>query len=376
MDQQKAILNISLTYFSILGLSPFKKIRTVQVSCTIISFLILFVLVFFRFAYEEISFNLVSDTFESSFTIIHVLSKLIALTLNKDTFKELLEKTNRFWYFRNMSSQFQQNFDYSLKILKIAMKVFAIFVSVTAVIFVLRPIIGDSLAINCYVPEKLPMSVFIVFNNLVFFTAAFSVGSFDMFVCVMVVLAYLQLKTLNEVIIRLNLNKIGNRNDEQYCLKRIKMCIDYHNFLYGFLENLSTVVSLTFLIHFTVAPITLCFELFFILKSSKFVEIAKSCFYLTGIVVELLFFYCLPATYLTTESEKMINVIYSSGWQNCDSPRIRKSIIIIMQRMQKPAVLSAGKMFSVNLETCTQVFKMSLSFYTFLRMLEDKSQQK
>jgi hypothetical protein len=51
----------------------------------------------------------------------------------------------------------------------------------------------------------------------------------------------------------------------------------------------------------------------------------------------------------------MINATYNSGWEKCYFLSIRKNIVIMMQRMQKETILSAGKMIPINMETCTNV---------------------
>ncbi|XP_068906389.1 odorant receptor Or2-like [Tenebrio molitor] len=374
MDQQKAVLRISLTFFTILGINPFKKLGKIQVSCIISFLLILFVLVFLRFSYEKVTFALISDTFESTFTIVHVLSKFITLTVVKPTLKELLQITNKFW-FPSVDSQLREEVENVLKILRMLLRSFLVFVTVVIVTFAIRPIFDDTLAISCYTPRSIPRVIFIIFNNLVFAMSAFAVGSFDMFVCAMVVLISVQFKILNRTILSLDLGKIGTRIDERKCLEKMRECVEQHNFLNTFLQNVTTVVSPALLVYFTIAPVVLCFELFFISKSSNFAEIAKSCVYVSGIVIELFFFFCLPATYLMIQTQDMINATYNSGWEKCYFLSIRKNIVIMMQRMQKETILSAGKMIPINMETCTNAFRMALSFYTSLQILDDKTKQ-
>ncbi|KAH0822228.1 hypothetical protein GEV33_000562 [Tenebrio molitor] len=320
MDQQKAVLRISLTFFTILGINPFKKLGKIQVSCIISFLLILFVLVFLRLSYETVTFALISDTFESTFTIVHVLSKFITLTVVKPTLKELLQITNKFW-FPSVDSQLREEVENVLKILRMLLRSFLVFVTVVIVTFAIRPIFDDTLAISCYTPRSIPRVIFIIFNNLVFAVSAFAVGSFDMFVCAMVVLISVQFKILNRTILSLDLGKIGTRIDERKCLEKMRKCVEQHNFL----------------------------------NTSNFAEIAKSCVYVSGIVIELFFFFCLPATYLMIQTEDMINATYNSGWEKCYFLSIRKNIVIMMQRMQKETILSAGKMIPINMETCTNV---------------------
>ncbi|XP_044255232.1 odorant receptor 4-like [Tribolium madens] len=375
MDQQRAIIETSLTFFKVLGIHPWKKMRKIPILCLISSHLLLFVLVYLRFFFEKITFGLISDTIESTFTIIHVLAKFITLVIIKPTIKKLFQTTNSFWLDKKFEANFRHEVDKNLRTLILLLHFFLAFVSIVIVTFAIRPIFDETLAINCYIPEFVPRPIFIVFNNAVFAVSAFAVGSFDMFVCVMVVLITIQFKILNHDILSLDLGKVLTENDEKVCQKKIKVIVDYHDFLDRYLAKVSSIVSPALLVYFTIAPIVLCFELFFMSKSSNFAEIAKSCVYIAGIVIELFFFFCLPATYLMIETEQMITVVYNSGWEKCYFISIRKSLIIMMQRMQKETLLTAGKMIKINLETCTNAFRMALSFYTSLQILDDKSKE-
>ncbi|EFA02867.1 odorant receptor 4 [Tribolium castaneum] len=375
MEQQRAIIETSLTFFKVLGIHPLKTLRKIPVLCLISSHLILFALVCLRFFYEKITFGLISDTFESTFTIVHVLAKFITLVIIKPTIKKLFETTNTFWLGKTFQKEFRHEVDADLRTLGLLLRLFLFFVSIVIVTFAIRPIFDDTLAIHCYVPEFIPRAIFIVFNNAVFAVSAFAVGSFDMFVCVMVVLITVQFKILNYSILGLDLGKVVTENDEKLCQKKIKIIVDYHDFLDRYLAKVSSIVSPALLVYFTIAPIVLCFELFFMSKSSNFAEIAKSCVYILGIVIELFFFFCLPATYLMVQTQLMITTVYNSGWENCYFLSVRKSLIIMMQRMQKETLLTAGKMIKINLETCTNAFRMALSFYTSLQILDDKSRE-
>jgi hypothetical protein len=159
-----------------------------------------------------------------------VLSKFITLTVVKPTLKELLQITNKFW-FPSVDPQLREEVENVLKILRMLLRSFLVFVTVVIVTFAIRPIFDDTLAISCYTPRSIPRVIFIIFNNLVFAVSAFAVGSFDMFVCAMVVLISVQFKILNRTILSLDLGKIGTRIDERKCLEKMRECVEQHNFL-------------------------------------------------------------------------------------------------------------------------------------------------
>lgn len=66
----------------------------------------------------------------------------------------------------------------------------------------------------------------------------------------------------------------------------------------------------------------------------------------------------------------MINATYNSGWEKCYFLSIRKNIVIMMQRMQKETILSAGKMIPINMETCTNVWIVKFAVSIVINLLE------
>ena len=90
--------------------------------------------------------------------------------------------------------------------------------------------------------------------------------------------------------------------------------------------------------------------------TSNLAEIAKSCIYVFGIVIELFFFFYLPATYLMIEvlqhalfqNFKQHFSVWKNGQHHVQHP-LEKFVFF--------TILSVRKMVKINLETRLNVFK-------------------
>ena len=81
-----------------------------------------------------------------------------------------------------------------------------------------------------------------------------------------------------------------------------------------------------------------------------------------------LFIYSLMGTLVTSESEKMANVIWSLGWHDKD-PRIRFYYRHILQRCQKPCKIMALQWVPSSLVSLKSVLSISFNMFSLLRCL-------
>ncbi|RZC38520.1 7tm 6 domain containing protein, partial [Asbolus verrucosus] len=123
----------------------------------------------------------------------------------------------------------------------------------------------------------------------------------------------------------------------------------------SFLNLLNSIVSLTVFLQYVIYAITMCFELYLVSKSTGgFIGVVRSLLYIIGLFVQMLICFCIPSTMLTIEAADTQNVIYETKWYQCPYTSIRKNVIIMMIRLRGDIALTAGNLFFVNLETCTE----------------------
>ncbi|XP_063913073.1 odorant receptor 85c-like [Zophobas morio] len=78
-----------------------------------------------------------------------------------------------------------------------------------------------------------------------------------------------------------------------------------------------------------------------------------------------LLFYCHYGSLLYDENNELMSAIYMGPWYNYDV-RVRKFLLIIMERSKIPLVLTAGKVINLTYATFTSVLKTSYSLIAVL----------
>ncbi|XP_035899159.1 uncharacterized protein LOC118506317 [Anopheles stephensi] len=78
------------------------------------------------------------------------------------------------------------------------------------------------------------------------------------------------------------------------------------------------------------------------------------------------FLYCWLGSRLATQQERLERAIYAKRWYNY--PRNERcSVLTILRQAQKPAVITVGKFFRVNLEEFSRIVNLSYSAYVVLK---------
>lgn len=102
-------------------------------------------------------------------------------------------------------------------------------------------------------------------------------------------------------------------------------------------EKFRSVFALIIFGHFISAAITICCGILDVMLGSGY-NLMIYVFYV-GCVLSQLFIYCYGATQIAEESELIAEAAYFCHWYRAN-PMIRKMILIVMARSQKPVLLS------------------------------------
>ncbi|KAJ3657104.1 hypothetical protein Zmor_016132 [Zophobas morio] len=292
-----------LHLFTFNGINPLKKslAATLLVTLELTSITTTMLLIFTQFFYSDFSMKLFVDSVESLFTTSQLLVKLTTFVVKKREIKILLVQISSFWSLSQFDQKFRQECLGHLKYIKSTVKMFIVLCASVMVFFMFSPVFADRLAIICYVPEFMPRWVFVVYNSWVFGYIGMGVVAFDSFVCTMIFMLHLQYKLLNEKICLMRLEEVRNVDDERVCLQDLRSIIQYHNFLWGFLKQLNSILGITSFIQFILYIISMCFEMYLVSKGSVNLESLKSLFYITTLSFEMMLCFCIPSTYLTSE---------------------------------------------------------------------------
>nr|QAB43920.1 olfactory receptor OR41 [Oedaleus asiaticus] len=116
-----------------------------------------------------------------------------------------------------------------------------------------------------------------------------------------------------------------------------------------------------------------CLQLFQAATRAKRVqELGKTCSYLVT-AFSMLFIYCWFGDDLISESEKLAFSAYDAvtSLQACPAA-IRRSLLLLMARAQRPLHLTAGGFFSLSRESFVAVLNASYSFFAILRNFKEE----
>ncbi|XP_049835059.1 odorant receptor Or2-like [Schistocerca gregaria] len=118
--------------------------------------------------------------------------------------------------------------------------------------------------------------------------------------------------------------------------------------------------------------ISVCFQLYQVAKNAESLQDAgKYSSYLFTMFAEL-FVYCWFADDLISESENVAQAAYDAVPSLLECPTsIKRSLLILMQRAQRPLSLTAAGLFPLSRESFVSIVNVSYSFFAILRNFKE-----
>ncbi|XP_057672909.1 odorant receptor 49b-like [Diorhabda carinulata] len=145
---------------------------------------------------------------------------------------------------------------------------------------------------------------------------------------------------------------------------RIIKCINELQEIYSAFNLVDAVCSVQMLIQYGCAILILCILCYMAPMLEKAGEIFGCVMFLIASLGEIFFFsYCSQT--LTLELQKVAISIYGIQWETYPL-KVQKHIKFLLKRLQKPAVLKAGKMFPIDLNFFNLILQKAYSFYTII----------
>ncbi|KAF7286861.1 hypothetical protein GWI33_003915 [Rhynchophorus ferrugineus] len=153
----------------------------------------------------------------------------------------------------------------------------------------------------------------------------------------------------------------------------IKRNVSFHVELIRATEIIEDIFSYGILSQFAASISVICFTGFELIlfspdTSNYFMLITYGLHllsYMACMVVQVSI-YCSFGHNVMTESSDIGQALYLSNWYMSDLS-IRKELLILMERVKRPIILTAGKLFPLTLSTLTMIFRSSYSFFAVLQ---------
>ncbi|XP_045534319.1 odorant receptor 22b-like [Papilio machaon] len=143
------------------------------------------------------------------------------------------------------------------------------------------------------------------------------------------------------------------------------MCIKRQQLILWLVDEVESIFGSSMVLQFLVMAWIICMTVYKIIglkvMSMEFVTM----FLYLGCVLLQLFIFCYYGTQLKYESEFVNQSIYESDWPAV-SPRLRRPLLIMMERCYRPIAPCIAYIVPMSLDTFISIVKSAYSLYTFL----------
>ncbi|XP_062541747.1 odorant receptor 4-like [Armigeres subalbatus] len=160
--------------------------------------------------------------------------------------------------------------------------------------------------------------------------------------------------------------KDGNAGKSRENLRRI---IEYHQDLLRFKDALQEIFSTTLFLNFAASSVLMCMQLYLI-TTAGYALMIKFTLFMQCILLEI-FILCYYGEEIVVHSSSIANGAYNSNWylsgSSKQNPRYGKSLILVIQRAQRPMILTAWKFWPLTIGTFSAILQTSWSYFTLLR---------
>nr|UTN00911.1 odorant receptor [Semanotus bifasciatus] len=197
----------------------------------------------------------------------------------------------------------------------------------------------------------------------VIYSGAFYIGILEFIIGQIKILQYI-FRNLNRYIHTYSKDGYFEGRSPQEML--VKLCIREHQYLIGFVERLDESIKIFMLMEFMISSFQLSLVVYQFLQGSadSLQRIAVSFYFIT--LSSKLFLVYWNAHDIIIESTKISEAVFESEWYNFD-PKVKKMLMLVIQRAQKPMGMSIGPFYEVRLEGFIAIFKAIYSYMTLIQ---------
>ncbi|XP_046472631.1 odorant receptor 10-like isoform X1 [Neodiprion pinetum] len=146
-------------------------------------------------------------------------------------------------------------------------------------------------------------------------------------------------------------------------------CVKHHHAILEVLDELEGIYNLVILIQFLSHLVQLCFQMFIVSEISllSFDGLSMLAF-VVAMVIEV-YVYCQCGNEIEIESSKISQSAYNAQWTSSSEP-VKRMLLIIMLRAQRPVEFTVGKFVKLSLRTLVSVVQGSFSYFMVLRKMQ------
>ncbi|XP_071634729.1 odorant receptor Or2-like [Temnothorax longispinosus] len=229
-----------------------------------------------------------------------------------------------------------------------------------ALIFVLTPVItGRSLPLNVVYP--FPISEFWIY------CVAYGMNLFSVSQCsITIVVDMVVIAVLWQAVFKFKL--LGIQMRSVVTADKLRACIITYQNIFNYVREIDYTINYI-LLKLTISTSAYVISSgLLILNNAPLVEISVFLM-ITSISIWRLFVCCWSVQAVTDMSYNISWQIYDSPWTNA-SPNVRQTILMIVQRCQKPIAVSGSKFIpEISIKFCGKVLSTTFSYFMALRTI-------
>uniref|UniRef100_A0A182NEE0 Uncharacterized protein n=1 Tax=Anopheles dirus TaxID=7168 RepID=A0A182NEE0_9DIPT len=182
---------------------------------------------------------------------------------------------------------------------------------------------------------------------------------FTSFYATCTLFALVQIAALKQRLGRLRVDRTGALFAE------LKECLQYHKQIIQYVHDLNSLVTYICLLEFLSFGMMLCALLFLLSISNQLAQMIMIGSYIFMILSQMFAFYW-HANEVLEQSLEIGDAIYNGSWPDFEEP-IRKKLLLIIARAQRPMVIKVGNVYPMTLEMFQKLLNVSYSYFTLLR---------
>ncbi|XP_058447700.1 odorant receptor Or2-like [Malaya genurostris] len=162
-----------------------------------------------------------------------------------------------------------------------------------------------------------------------------------------------------------SLQKLHQHNwSEQALFTKLKQCLEYHKEIIKYVNDLNELVTYIFLLELLSFGMMLCALLFLLGISNQLAQMAMIGSYIFMILSQMYALYWHSNEIRSLEIGD--SLYYNSAWLDFSVP-VKKMIILMIARAQRPLAIKIGNVYPMTLEMFQALVNVSYSYYTLLR---------
>ncbi|XP_044739974.1 odorant receptor 4-like [Chrysoperla carnea] len=151
---------------------------------------------------------------------------------------------------------------------------------------------------------------------------------------------------------------------------KLSECIDHHQLIIDLTDEMEAEFNILILFQFFGSLLLVCLCMFQMsinpLNSPAYPSVPL---YLTWVLYQL-FIYCYFGQEISTESELIAEAAYNCEWIGTEH-KVQTSLMLLINRSQRPLYLTAGKFSKLSLETYASIIRGGGSYYAVLSRVNE-----